>query len=312
MKRRSFLALTAPALLGGAAMTHKERVDKALRGESLDRPPFTFWHHFGLKDAEAHAAATLAFHRDYRTDIVKVMSDFPYPKPGGDWWQLKVNDNPFPQQIRALELIRDGLKGDAYFVETIFNSWTVAEKLSSPQEVLRLKAENPQALLDALEAITASQVKHVKKALAIGASGAFLAVANAQEGMLSSDDYRKFSAPFDRRILAAAGGAKLTTLHIHGATTRMELFRDLPAPVINYPVQTTGVPVSDMRKLFSAVLATGIDDVKYRTLTSAQITQQWQTAQSQAGNKFILAPGCSVPNESTPEELRRLPDLLHA
>jgi hypothetical protein len=30
-------------------------------------------------------------------------------------------NSPFPEQLRALELIRDGLRGQAYFVETIFN-----------------------------------------------------------------------------------------------------------------------------------------------------------------------------------------------
>lgn len=312
MNRRGFLLAGAPALLRGAVPGHKERVDQALRGNALDRPPFTFWHHFGLTDAEAHAAATLRFHRDYRTDIVKVMSDFPYPKPAGDWWLLKVDENPFAPQIRALELIRDGLKGEAYFLETIFNSWNVAEKLSSPQEVRRLKDEKPQALLDALEVITESQIRHVKRALATGSAGIFLSVANAQDGTYSLEDYRKFGAPFDRRILEAASGAKLNTLHIHGATTHMELFRDFPATVMNYSVQGTGVPVREMRKLTSAVLATGIDEAAYRTLTPAQLMEQWKAAQGAAGRKFILTPGCSVPNESTAAELRKLPEVLKA
>ena len=31
-----------------------------------------------------------------------------------------------------------------------------------------------------------------------------------------------------------------------------------------------------------------------------------------AGPKFILTPGCSVPNDSTPAELSRLPEALGA
>jgi hypothetical protein len=68
----------------------------------MRRPPFTFWHHFRLPTAEAHAEATLSFHRAYRTDLVKVMSDFPYPKPAGKWYELRPDPNPFPRQIRAL------------------------------------------------------------------------------------------------------------------------------------------------------------------------------------------------------------------
>src|SRR5579864_2953623 len=101
--------MAAPLGWGGAKLTCKERVDRALRGEALDRPPFSFWHHFGLTNAEAHAQATLAFQSRYHTDIVKVMSDFPYPKAPGKWWELRPVENPFPDQIRALELVRDGL-----------------------------------------------------------------------------------------------------------------------------------------------------------------------------------------------------------
>jgi hypothetical protein len=70
---------------------------------------------------------------------------------------LNPLDNPFPEQIRALESIRQGLNGDAYFVEAIFNPFNVAEKLSSPAEVRRLRDENPPALLNALDVITQSQ-----------------------------------------------------------------------------------------------------------------------------------------------------------
>ena len=123
------------------SLTRRQRVDHALMGAEVDRPPFTFWHHFRLDSGERHAAATLDFHRRLRTDLVKVMSDFPFPRPAGNWYELRVEENPYPEQIRALEIIRDGLAGQAHFVETIFNPWNVAEKLSSPAEVKQLMAE---------------------------------------------------------------------------------------------------------------------------------------------------------------------------
>src|SRR5262245_36763749 len=108
MRRRQLLFTTvAAAVARGAALSPKERLDRAIRGADLDRPPFTFWHHFGLNEPEAHAKATLNFQRKYRTDLVKVMSDFPYPRPSGKWYELRPQPNPFAPQIRALELIRD-------------------------------------------------------------------------------------------------------------------------------------------------------------------------------------------------------------
>ena len=315
MLRRSFLTVAATALNGwaaGKALSRKERVDLALAGKEVDRPPFSFWLHFGLNTPEAHAKKTLEFHRLYRTDIVKVMSDFPYPKAAGAWYQLKPEANPFPQQIKALELIRDGLRGDAYYIETLFNPWNVAQKLSSKDEVLRLMREKPQALLDALEAITQSEINHVKRVLKVGAAGVLVSVANANRGELSPDDYRKFSAPFDRRILDVCADAKLTMLHLHVEREYLDLFAGWRAPVVNYSHVVSKIPIAEMKTRFPSVMAGGIDEVNYRKLDANQLREQWKAASAVAGKKFILTPGCSVPNESTAEELARLPAAIGA
>ena len=314
LTRRQFMVSTGAAVAAACgtpkpAMTSRERVDLALKGEPLDRPPYTFYYHFGLENepGERHAAATLDFHRKFGVDVVKVMSDFAYPKPEGDWFTPQVSDNPFPQQIKALELIRDGLSGDTYFIETIFNSWNQAEKISSKEEVLRLKEENPQALLDALEAISKSQASHARKAIEAGAAGIFLAIANAQFGLMTEAEYAEFSEPFDRMILEAVADAPLNTLHLHGDKVYLHRFHGgWPAPVIQYSPHTTGVPIEKFRQSYGGVLMAGIDETNFRTLSQQDIETQWRAAASAAGPKFILAPGCSVPNDTAGEELQRM------
>jgi uroporphyrinogen decarboxylase len=281
----------------------------------VDRPPFTFWYHFRLHKfpGERHAAATLDFHRRLRTDLVKVMSDYPYPRAAGKWYELRVEENPFPEQVRALELIRDGLAGQAHFVETLFNPWNFAEKLSSPGEVQQLKAEKPQALLDALDAISRSEVNHARRAIASGASGIFLAIGSAGNGVLSQAEYAKFSEPFDRRILQAVGDAPLNILHLHGDKVYLEKFHTgWPATAINYSTHATGVPVAELRRHYSGVLMCGLDEVNFRKLTAAEMKEQWQAAQQAAGKRFILAPGCSVPDDTADEELLRLVEVVGA
>jgi uroporphyrinogen decarboxylase len=315
MKRREFLLAPAAArsFAGHAAMTPRERVDRALAGKTLDRPPFTLWYHFGLekKGPEAHAEATLSFHRRFSTDLVKVMSDFPYPKPGGQWWELREEASPFAPQIRALEIIRGGLGGRAHFVETIFNPWNVAEKLSSKEEVARMMAEQPQRLLDALGVIAKSEANHARKAVAAGASGVFLAIANAQEGILTREQYGKFSAPFDRMVLEAAAGAPLNTLHLHGDKVYLDLFwKGWPAAAINYSAHGTGTAVAAARKQYGGLLLAGIDERNYRSLKPADLRSQIAAARREGGAKLVVTPGCSVPNETTDEEALRLSRLL--
>ncbi len=318
LNRRDFLvsslALAARSCsLKPQSLTARERIDRVLSGQDVDRPPYTFYHHFGLQHfpGEHHAEATLEFHRKFETDLVKVMSDFPFPKPQGEWFELELLENPYPEQIRALEMIRDGLQGETYFIETVFNPWNVAEKLCSPQEILRLKGENPQRLLDALELIAKSQANHAKLAVETGASGIFLAVANAEEGLLSKQDYTHFSEPFDKMVLSAVAGAPLNTLHLHGDQVYLELFfAGWTASVLQYSVHGTGVPFREVRPRYEGILMGGIDERSFRNLSRSELESQVAIGIESAGGRLILAPGCSVPDETTDDELMRLVDLI--
>ena len=321
LTRRHFLSAAAGSLAARVSLpaesrlSSRERVDRALAGRVVDRPPFSFWHHFGLQKEppERLVQATLDFHARFKTDLVKVMSDFPYPKPSGQWYDLREDANPFPAQIQALTAIGRSLGRQAYFIETIFNSWKVAENLSSAPEVLRMKEEHPQRLLDALEVITKSQINHARRAMAAGASGIFLAIANAQDGILSQEDYARFSEPFDRRILEATAQAPLNTLHLHGNKVYLDRFyQGWAASAVNYSRQGTGVPISSVRQKYAGVIMGGLDEDHFRSLSPETLRAQYESAGKEAGKRFILAPGCSVPNDSTDAELLRVPQMLGA
>jgi uroporphyrinogen decarboxylase len=317
LSRRTFLLSSAAAAvtLRGATMTSTDRVDRALKGLDVDRSPFSYWYHFldASKPGQEHARSTLAFHDKFHTDLVKVMSDYPYPKARGEWWALREEENPFPRQIVALEKIRDGLGGKAYFVETMFNPFKVAENLSSPEEVKRLQHEKPQALLDAMEVIAKSEANHARRAIAAGASGVFVAIANAQTGYMTPADYAKFSEPFDKMVLEAVRSAPLNVLHLHGDKVYLDRFyRGWQATGINYSAHGTGVSIAKVRAQYSGVILGGLDEVNFRKLTAADLKRQWIDARNAAGANFILTPGCSVPNETTDDEMRVLSTMLGA
>jgi uroporphyrinogen-III decarboxylase len=184
--------------------------------------------------------------------------------------------------------------------------------LSSKEEVLRLKDEKPQALLDALTVITDAEIAHAKRAYSAGASGVLFSVANALHAEMSVEDYKKFSAPFDKRFLdGVASAAPHNILHLHVEPPYLTTFQNFHAPIINYSMHVSGIPIAEVRKQFpSWVIAGGIDEVNYRRLTPDEMRGQWKAAAQAAGRKYILTPGCSVPNDSTPEELSRLSSLL--
>jgi len=306
-RRELLLATAAPLVLRAASMTPRQRIDAVLKGQTPDRTPYTFWYHFldESKSGREHAATTLAFHRKFNTDLVKVMSDYPYPKSRAEWFQLRSESNPFPEQIRALASIREGLGGSAHFVETLFNPSNVAEKLSSKEAVARLKAEKPRQLLDALEVIAKSEANHARRAVAAGASGIFLSIANSAD-----PDYAKFAEPFDRIILDAVRSAPLNVLHIHGDKVDLARFYSgWPVAAINYSMHGTKIPLATVRSGYAGVIVGGLDEAAFRKLSDAQVKQQAEAARHAAGTKFILAGGCSVPNDTADSELTRIQKL---
>jgi len=297
VSRRCFLL--GLSLGRGAAVPRMgkiERLRRALEGREVDRPPYTYWYHF--LDAEQpgarHAATTLEFARKFDTDLVKVMSDYPL---GAD------PANPFPQQVEALRIIGGELRGRALFVETIFQPFNQAEKTSSAEKVKASMQENPQGLLDRLEQIARAEASHARLALRQGAAGIFLAIANANDGYLSREQYARFSEPFDRLVLEAARGAELNILHLHGAKPYLELFYRWPARAIQYSTAATGVAFRSVRRSYSGVLIGGVDEGRFKELDAGQMREQVRVARAEAGRKWILAPGCSVPNDTSDEQL---------
>lgn len=330
LPRRSFLRLAGtlavsgslgPTLLGAKAQMSKvERLKAALRGERVDRVPFTCWHHFGLekKPGENHAEATIAFYRKCDPDLLKVMSDFPYPPPEGleklsqpeDWQRIEPLKNPFPEQIKALRLIAKELKGQALFVETIFHSWNVAEKLSSKKDLVQLKENDPKLFKKVLRAISESQANHVRLALDTGAAGVFLAVSAADEFVTDAQDYLKMGRESDLMILDAVRDKELNILHVHGKKPHWDTLVTYPVQVINYSVHGTGLGLTGARTKFTGTLMGGLNEEKIATQSMDELARDMQAAvAAMQKRRFILSPGCSVPNDISPDVLLGLREL---
>ena len=336
LNRRQFVSVAAAGAALGlarasfaapASLGHKERVDRALLGQDVDRPPFTLWHHFNKPTAEEEARSLVEFHRRYDTDIVKAMNDFDYPRStSGKWYEITATDSPYPKQLETLELVRNGLGGDVYFIDTLFGPYFTAQlllgaepeyadrKLSENQVLVETSAglrafqkRSPQAWHDMMGAITESTINHIEKAKKIGTAGALVSIMNATEKFNSIEDYEQFSRPYDKRIMDALADSRLTMLHLHYLDKSfIPQYRDFKVPVVNYSVRTSGIPMTTMRENFKQTLAGGVDELDYEALTVAEIRRQWTTARQQAGPKYIITPGCALPKDSTPQALSRL------
>jgi uroporphyrinogen decarboxylase len=93
----------------------------------------------------------------------------------------------------------------------------------------------------------------------------------------------------------------LNTLHIHGDKDLMfDLVLDYPVQVLNWSDRLAGPSLREARGLTSKCLMGGWHEFgALSTGTEEKIVEEARDAVAQtAGRKFILANGCSVPDET--------------
>lgn len=297
-----------------ATLTKRERVQAALRGEVVDRPPVCFWHHF-RPHGSGHRLAELTydfFVRRFDLDIVKLMPDLRYPFPRravvelDDWYLIDAIDmrrSRYAQEwVRAVRHLRELAGPDVPIVVTVFSPLTQAMYAAArPELVLEHAAEHP-ALLHQVLALLAENIRaHLELVLAAGADGIFFALQGCTAATMPVERYREFGRPYDLLALAGAADGWLNILHVHGDR---ELFFD---DVLDYPVHAlswsdrrAGPSLHEARQRTEKCLMGGWDE--FGALVSGPVeairAEALDALQQTGGRKFILANGCSVPDET--------------
>jgi uroporphyrinogen decarboxylase len=295
-----------------------ERVTGALKGGEVDRPPFSFWYHFGLHHmpGRKHAEAEIDFYRAYDLDFLKVMNDYPYPLPhgleavetGDDWGRLgpiEGADKCWAEQLAALSMISDFIGKEALFIETIFSPWTTARRLTRAGDLAEIRARHPEALLAGMDAIATSLANYTREALARGASGIFLSLGAATDDAMTPEEYKTWGRPFDLKVLNAAREAPFNVLHIHGKRIHFDALLDYPVSAINWSHFATPPALVEGQARSGKTVMGGIDEARAAHLSPPEIEKQVSVAIREAGARgLIITPGCSVPTD-TPERTLR-------
>ena len=307
-------------------MTKIERLRNTLAGKPVDRPPFSVWYHFGTQHAspERAAQAHLEFFEAYDLDFLKVMNDYDYPMPKGLEMMatptdlervtpLDIPQTPMGNQLRAIEIIAEALRGKALFVDTVFNAWNTLRRNLVKEAMPKLMADCAPALKTALEVVNDNLIQYALASLERGAAGIFFSVPATAESV-TREQYEQFMRPFDLEFLKAIQGkGEFHILHAHGEKLYFDRLLDYPVHAISWADINGGPTIAEARQRTSSTLMAGLDHVKFPYVSVQVIREQVKTALTQAGNtKFILAPGCSLPTYSFPPLIKAARDAARA
>jgi uroporphyrinogen decarboxylase len=299
-------------------MTSIERVRAALRGESVDRPPFTLWYHFGLQHAPAErvAQAHLEFFDAYHLDWLKLMNDYSYPMPDGvetlrdprDLSRLAPLDlerTPLGQQLEVVRLVTRALRGRALVFDTVFDAWNTLRRNVVKDAMGPLMREHPAALEQALAVVNENLTRYARASLDAGAAGIFLSVPATEES-LDRDQFERFMRPHDLALLGAVRDrGEGHILHAHGNRLHWSRLLDYPVRAISWGDRQGGPTLAAARRDTRLALVGGIDHVTFADLSAAALRDQIASAVAGAGREgLLLAPGCAVATYSYPELIR--------
>ncbi len=318
-------------------MTHRERVQAALKKADVDRVPFTIWYHTPHKDQDPIALCEyeIELAQKYDFDLIKMCPFGNYPAMDyglscnffctttdpvkerlfrnmteEDWKNLPVFGGDHATYGRTLEisiqmkrlLKEKGL--DIPFIQTIFNPLTVAAKLCGPKLWEDIKAW-PDAVKQGLEAITQTQINFINANIEAGVDGFFYASQTAREGACDRATHAEFAEPYDIRVAKAYEGKTwLNVLHVHGDNTYWDVMSKYPGEVVNWHDRWAAPTMAEARKLSDKCFLGGVNEKAVfgnPEVSPEEVQADIMKGIKEAGrNGLIIGPGC-VASPSSPE-----------
>ena len=309
-----------------AEMSKRERLQAAIAGKPVDRPPIAFWRHWPIDDQDpaSLARATLDYQRRFDWDFIKVTPSHTYcvrdwgsvdayrGRPVGDRdhleWTIKapedwdriepldVQSGALGRQLECLRLVLDR-RPQVPVIQTVFNPIGAARYLAGDETFLVHMRRYPERFTRALEAISRTCADFCAAAIAAGADGIFLSTTAASYDVMSVEEHDRFARPYDLAALNAAKDGWLNVLHLHGKHPMLPVVADYPAQVLNWHDRTAGPSLADAQRIFPGAVAGGVE--QYTLLHFAlptEVAAQVQDAISQTGGRrLIVAAGCTYP-----------------
>jgi len=317
-------------------MEKRERIQLALAGETVDRPPVALWRHWPGDDqlAASFARAVVDYQRRYDWDFIKVtpFSAFMVADHGvnvtrgntllGDcqiykqpvtrslnWTELRVLDperGELAKHLAALQMIREQLP-DVPLLTTLPSPFTQARMLAAEQLALRNLRTHPGRLRTGLTVLTDTTLLMIEALRRVGIDGIFYAIDAADFTLMQVQEYAEFGLQYDRQILDALPEAWwFNALEMQSAVPMAEFLNSYPLPAIAWNVGHTYPNADKIRDLMKGAVLTGLDPTAHISLgTPGMIRNTAREFINRVGPKrLMLTAGAPVPVNAPLANLR--------
>jgi len=320
-----------------------ERVTAVLEGRLPDRPPISFWYHFGADRIAGDAAfrAHIRHVEEYDLDFLKIMDDNRYPRPASasgaishraDLEELSVlrgDEGTFGRQLDLISRLAERFSGRLRMTTTLFNAWSTLRQMTEPDtgehgpptlgphgpdprdvQMTRWLREAPETLQNALEVISQSLANYARQCLAAGADGIFLSVRDdfVDTPENGAGTYDRLVRPGDLTILGGASSGSFNLLHVCGRALDFPRFSNYPVNVINWADRYAGPSIAEIAGRIRPAICGGLDNLGTMVSGSPQAcaAEVADAIRQAGGHPLLIGPGCTFDPQAVP------PENLHA
>ncbi len=274
-------------------MQKRERLERAIAGEAVDRAPVALWRHWPGDDQRYAdlARSTIDFQHDYNWDFARVMPSRSFQvtdyglqdewcgAPSGiraikkrlikrslDWTQLRPlapARGALSQQVECLRLICGALESDNVPVlQTIYSPLAQAAQLAGSKRVLRDMRVRPDRLRTGLNHITESTLRFLESLRKLpGLAGIFIVTEFASHDIMSEAEYAAFGLPQLESIRSSLPEHWwLNIVQAAGPSPMLKLLGGLQVQAYNWDVGAGSIELAEAMSLYGGATCGGLND----------------------------------------------------
>ena len=299
-------------------MQKRERLERTIAGEPVDRAPVALWRHWPGDDQRYAdlARCTIDYQHDYNWDILRVMPSrtFQVVDYGvHDFWDgdeqgirkiskrvvnrslewteirpLSPSRGQLLQQTQCVRLISGALQAESVpILQTVYSPFIQASQMAGRQKSLRDMRVRPDRLRSGLNQLTESTCRFLDALKKVpGVAGVFLVTSFASHDLMSEAEYRACVVPHLQSILDSVPDHWwLNVVQVGGPSPMLSLFSDLPIQALNWDTYVDPDSLANARAEFNFAACGGLNDDQHLlkgtpTLIHAAIREALNQAES--------------------------------
>ena len=308
---------------------NKRETILSLLDETQSQPyiPAAFFLHFPPEFHAGRAAVDkhIEFFRHTGMDLVKIQYERRFPvlesiqKPE-DWANIpRYAVDYFEGQLEAVKGLVQELKSEAVVVVTLYSPFMCAGHFVGKDQLVEHLQQDPEAVASGIEIVTDSLLGFVRECVKLGVDGFYASTQGGEAGRFNDSSIFDIAIkPFDLQVMNEINDTcTFNILHVCDYALPYDDFSpfvDYPGHVINSPLHLGDKPITmqQVADMFKRPYMGGLERLGIlATGTPEKVQQATEAVLQEAPDKFILAADCTVPAETSWDNLKTAIDTAH-